>query len=55
MNITILNNLDSRMSTTSWVSGKPGGSHMAFMRWLVVLQNQELGGTQFAAGMVGAR
>ena len=33
INITILNNLDSRMPTTSWVSGRPEGSHMAFMRW----------------------
>ena len=33
MNITILNNLDSIMPTTSWVSGRLEGSHMTFMRW----------------------
>ena len=33
INTTILNNLDSRMPTTSWVSGRLEGSHMAFLRW----------------------
>ena len=33
MNITIINNSDSRMPTTSSVSGRPEGSHVAFVRW----------------------
>ena len=33
VNIIILNNLDSRMQTTFWVSGRPEGSCMAFVRW----------------------